>query len=143
MNDCDFDDFVGCHSDVWSLGYVLVTLLTGDVQLMLGWSTDRLYNDWENKLVAQLDSSLVGTQLESLSAVTASRLSYYPKGHPYMTDVWKCIRGLLMKSNNNALDPDDVLASEKSFQCLLLGKLSSMFVVLCYQVRWQNAIFTL
>jgi hypothetical protein len=81
-------------------------------------------------------------QLESLSAVTASHLGYDPKGCPDMVDVWKCIRGLLMKSSNNALDPDDVLASEKSFQCLLLGKLSSIFVVLCCQVRWQNAIFT-
>jgi WD40 repeat protein len=45
-----------------------------------------------------------------------------------IADVWKGIRGSLTKSSNNALDPDDVLASEKSFQCLLLGKLSSMFV---------------
>jgi serine/threonine protein kinase len=135
MKDCDFDGLVGCHLDVWSLGCVLGTLLTGDEHLVLGWSTDRLYDNWEKKLVAQLDSSLVSTQLESLSAVTASCLSYDPKGHPDIADVWKCIRGSLMKSSNNALDPDDVLASQKSFQCLLLGKLSSMFVVLCYQVR--------
>jgi hypothetical protein len=91
MKDCDFDGFVGCHSDVRSLGCVLVTLLTSDDQLVLGWSTDRLYDDWEKKLVAQLDSSLVSTQLESLSAVTASCLSYDPKGRPDIADVWKCI----------------------------------------------------
>jgi hypothetical protein len=93
-------------------------------------------------LVAQLDSSLVSTQPESLSVVTASCLSYEPKGHLDIADVWKCIRGSLMKSSNNALDLDGVLASEKSFQCLPLGKLSSMFIVLCCQVRWKNAIFT-
>jgi hypothetical protein len=67
-------------------------------------------------LVAQLDSSLVSTQLESLSAVTGSCLSYNPKGRAEIADVWKCIRGSLMKSSNNALDPDDVPASKKSFQ---------------------------
>jgi hypothetical protein len=51
-----------------------------------------------------------------LSAVTTSCLSYDPKGRPEIADVWKCIRGSLMKSSNNALDPDDVLASKKSFQ---------------------------
>jgi serine/threonine protein kinase len=91
MKDCDFDGLVGCHSDVWSLGCVLVTLPTGDEQLMLGWSTDQLYDNWEKKLVAHLDSSLVSTQLESLSAVTASCLSYDPKGRPDIADVWKCI----------------------------------------------------
>jgi serine/threonine protein kinase len=115
MKDCNFHGLVGCHSDVWSLGYVLVTLLTGDEQLVLGWSTDRLYDNWEKKLVAQFDSSLVSTQLESLSAVTASCLSYDPKGRPDIADLWKCIRGSLLKSSNNALDPNDVLASEKSF----------------------------
>jgi hypothetical protein len=45
MKDCDFDGLVGCHSDVWSLGCVLVTLLIGDEQLALGWSTDRLYDN--------------------------------------------------------------------------------------------------
>jgi hypothetical protein len=45
MKDCDFDGLVGCHSDVWSLGCVLVTLLIVDEQLALGWSTDRLYDN--------------------------------------------------------------------------------------------------
>ncbi|TVU19442.1 hypothetical protein EJB05_35592, partial [Eragrostis curvula] len=95
MKDCDFGGLVGCRSDVWSLGCVLVTLLT---------------------------------ELEPLSAITASCLSYDPKDRPEIADVWKCIRDSLMNSGKNALAPDDDLAAEKSFRCLLLGKLSAMFV---------------
>ncbi|KAK3138727.1 hypothetical protein QOZ80_5AG0372670 [Eleusine coracana subsp. coracana] len=131
MKDCDFDGLVGYHADVWSLGCLLVMLLTGDDKLVIGWSTDASYGDWEKKLVTRLDASLVGTELEPLSAITASCLSYDPKGRPEIADVWKCIRALLMKCSNTALDLDDVLPDEKSFQCLLLGKLSSMFVESC------------
>ncbi|KAK3135528.1 hypothetical protein QOZ80_5BG0420010 [Eleusine coracana subsp. coracana] len=130
MKDCEFDGVVGYHADVWSLGCLLVMLLTGDGKLVIGWSTDGSYDDWEKKLVTRLDVSLVGTELEPLFAITASCLSYDPKGRPEIADVWKCIRGL-MKCSNTALDLDDVLADEKSFQCLLLGKLSSMFVESC------------
>jgi hypothetical protein len=131
MKDCDFDGLVGYRSDVWSLGCVLVTLLTGDVQLTLGWNTDGSYDDWMKNLVTRLDASLVGTQLEPFSAITASCLSYDLKDRPEIPDLWKCIRGSLLKFSNNALHPNNVLAAEKSFQCLLLGRISSMFVKSC------------
>ncbi|KAL6619215.1 hypothetical protein ACP70R_034354 [Stipagrostis hirtigluma subsp. patula] len=127
MKDHDFIGLVGCCSDVWSLGCVLVALVTGDEQLAAGWDTDGSYDDWEKEVVTRLDVALVGTQLEPLSAIIASCLSYDPKGRPEVTDIWKCIGGSLMKSSVCAAPGDD-LAADKSFRCLLLGELSSMFI---------------
>ncbi|XP_066308234.1 uncharacterized protein [Miscanthus floridulus] len=125
--DCDFDGLVGCSSDIWSLGCVLVALLTRDEQLVAGWNSEGLYDDWEKEVVTRLDASLLGTILEPLAAVIASCLRYDPKCRAEIADVWKCIRGLLTKSGDVTLAPDDEVAAQKSFRCLLLGEFSSMF----------------
>lgn len=126
----DFDGLVGCTSDIWSLGCVFMTLLTRDEQLVpvAGWNSEGLYDDWEKEVVTRLDATLLGTILEPLAAVIASCLRYDPKSRPEIADVWKCIRGLLTKSGDVTLAPDDDVAAQKSFRCLLLGELSSMFV---------------
>lgn len=128
MKDHDFNGLVACSSDVWSLGCVLVAILTGDEQLAAGWKSEGSYDDWEKEVVARLQASLVGTQLEPLAVITASCLSYDLKDRPQIADVWKCIRGSLMKSSDDALVPDDDLAADKSFRCLLFGELSSMLL---------------
>ncbi|CAL4900854.1 unnamed protein product [Urochloa decumbens] len=125
--DHDFDGLVGCSSDIWSLGCVLVSLLTRDEQLVAGWDSEGSYDDWEKEVATRLNASLLGTQLEPLAAIIMSCLSCDPKGRPEIADIWKCIRGLLMKSGHVALAPDDDSAAQKSFRCLLLGELSSMF----------------
>ncbi|WVZ98693.1 hypothetical protein U9M48_044094 [Paspalum notatum var. saurae] len=128
--DHDFDGLIGCSSDVWSLGCVLVALLTRDEELVAGWNSEALYDDWEKEVVTRLDASLLGTQLESLAAIIASCLRYDPKCRPEVADVWKCIRGLLMKSCDVAVVPDDIV-THKSLRCVLLGELSSMFADSC------------
>lgn len=125
-NHC-FDGLVGCSSDIWSLGCVLVALLTRDGELVVGSNSEGPYGDWEKEVITRLDASLLGTQLEPLAAIIASCLRYDPKCRPEIADVWKCIRGLLMKSGDVTVAPDDDLATQKSFRCLLFGELSSMF----------------
>lgn len=125
--DHDFDGLVGCSSDIWSLGCVLVSFLTRDEQLVARWSSEGSYDDWEKEVVIRLNASLLGTQLEPLAAIIVSCLSYDPNGRPEIADVWKCIRGLLMKSSDVSLVPDDDSAVQESFRCLLLGELSSLF----------------
>ncbi|PAN19452.1 hypothetical protein PAHAL_3G274600 [Panicum hallii] len=127
MKNHDFDGFFGCSSDIWSLGCLLVSLLTRDERLVAGWNSEGSYDDWEKKVGTRLNASLLGTQLEPLAAIIVSCLSYDPKGRPEIADVWKCVRGLLMKSGDVTLAPDDDFAVQKSFRCLLLGELSSMF----------------
>ncbi|KAL6848595.1 hypothetical protein ACP4OV_021621 [Aristida adscensionis] len=127
MKDHDYIDLVGCCSDVWSLGCMLVALVTGDEQLAAGYTTDGSYDDWKKETVTRLDTCLVGTQLEPLSALTVSCLSHDPKGRPEIADVWKCFRGSLMKPGDDAA-PDVGLTADKGVRCLLLGELSSMFV---------------
>ena len=46
---------------------------------------------------------------------------------PEIADVWKCIRGSHIKHGADALAPDDDIVAQKSFRCLLLGELSSMW----------------
>ncbi|RLN31134.1 uncharacterized protein C2845_PM05G37550 [Panicum miliaceum] len=127
MKNHDFDGFFECSSDIWSLGCVLVSLLTRDERLVAGWNSEGSYDGWEKEVVTRLNASLLGTQLEPLAAIIVSCLSYDPKGRPEIADIWKCVRGLLMKSGDVTLAPDDDFAAQKSFRCLLLGELSSMF----------------
>ncbi|CAN6327456.1 unnamed protein product [Urochloa humidicola] len=128
MKDHGFGGLVECSSDIWSLGCVLVSLLSRDEQLVAGWDSEGSYDDWEKEVATRIHASLLGTQLEPLAAIIISCLSYDPKGRPEIADIWKCIRGLLMKSGHVALALDDDSAAQKSFRCLLLGELSSMFV---------------
>ncbi|CAN6355124.1 unnamed protein product [Urochloa humidicola] len=127
MNGHGFDGLVECSSDIWSLGCVLVSLLTRDEQLVAGCDSEGLYGDWEKEVATRIHASLLGTQFEPLAAIIMSCLSYDPKGRPEIADIWKCIRGLLMKSDHVALAPDDDSVAQKSFRCVLLGELSSMF----------------
>ncbi|KAG8068636.1 hypothetical protein GUJ93_ZPchr0005g15617 [Zizania palustris] len=126
IKDHGFNGLVGSSSDAWLLGCVLVAIVIGDEHLAAGWNTDGSYDDWKNDVLMRLDASLVGTHLEPLSAITASCLNYDPESRPEIADVWKCISGSLVNSDIKALAPNDVLASQKSFVCLLLGELSSM-----------------
>ncbi|KAM0854136.1 hypothetical protein ACQ4PT_050595 [Festuca glaucescens] len=127
MRSRDFDGLIGCSSDVWLLGCILVVLVTGDEQLAAGWNTDGSHDDWQKEVLTRLDAALAGTQLEPLAAITVSCLSYEPEDRPEIADVWKCIRGSWMKPGGNALAAADDVAAQKSFRCLLLGELSSMY----------------
>ncbi|WVZ98695.1 hypothetical protein U9M48_044095 [Paspalum notatum var. saurae] len=111
-------------------GHCLLDLNQTDEELVAGWNSEALYDDWEKEVVTRLDASLLGTQLESLAAIIASCLRYDPKCRPEVADVWKCIRGLLMKSCDVAVVPDDIV-THKSLRCVLLGELSSMFADSC------------
>ncbi|KAG8085641.1 hypothetical protein GUJ93_ZPchr0010g10280 [Zizania palustris] len=126
IKDHGFNGLVGSSSDAWLLGCVLVAIVTGDEQLAAGWNTDGSYDDWMNEVLMRFDASLVGTNLEPLSAITASCLNYDPESRPDIADIWKCISGSLVNSSIGALAPNDDLVSQKSFLCLLLGELSSM-----------------
>lgn len=126
MRSRDFDGLIGCSSDVWLLGCMLVALVTGDEQLAAGWSSDGSHDDWKKEVLTRLDAALVGTQLEPLAAITASCLSYGPEDRPEISDVWKCTRGSWMKPGGDALAVADDPVAQKSFRCLLLGELSSM-----------------
>ncbi|KAK1696467.1 hypothetical protein QYE76_013164 [Lolium multiflorum] len=126
MRSRDFDGLVGCSSDVWLLGCMLVALVTGDEQLAAGWNSDGSHDDWQEEVLTRLDAALAGTQLEPLAAITVSCLSYEPEDRPEIADVWKCIRGSWMKSSGDVLAAADDLVAQKSFRCLLLGELSSM-----------------
>ncbi|KAF8719719.1 hypothetical protein HU200_024470 [Digitaria exilis] len=129
--DRDFDGLVGFSSDIWSLGCVLLSLLIRDEGIVAGWNSEGSYDDWEKEVITRLNASLLGTQLEPLAAIIQSCLSYDPKGRPKIADVWKCIRGSLMKSGDVSLAPDADIAAQESFKCLLLGELSLMFGESC------------
>ena len=123
MKSRDFDGLIGCGSDVWLLGCILVALVTGDEQLAAGSNTDGSHDDWQKEVLTTLDAALIGTQLEPLAAIATSCLSYEPEDRPAIADVWKCISGSWMKPDGAGADD---LVAQKSFRCLLLGELSSM-----------------
>ncbi|KAF0922655.1 hypothetical protein E2562_001053 [Oryza meyeriana var. granulata] len=126
IKDRDLSGLLGPSSDAWLLSCFLVALVTGDEQLAAGWNADGSYDDWKNEVLTSVDASLIGTQMEPLSAIILSCLNYDPEGRPEIADVWKCISGSLMNSNIEALTSNVDLATRKSFMCLLLGELSSM-----------------
>ncbi|KAG8044648.1 hypothetical protein GUJ93_ZPchr0393g29138 [Zizania palustris] len=89
IKDHGFNGLVGSSSDAWLLGCVLVAIVTGDEQLAAGWNTDGSYDDWMNEVLMRFDASLVDTNLEPLSAITASCLNYDPESRPDIADIWK------------------------------------------------------
>jgi hypothetical protein len=127
MRSRDFEGLIWCSSDVWLLGCILVALVTGDEQLASGWNSDGSHDDWQKEVLTRLEAALIGTQMEPLAAITVSCLSYEPEDRPEIADVWKCVRGSWMKPRGDALAAADDLVAQKSFRCLLLGELSSMY----------------
>ncbi|XP_042033605.1 uncharacterized protein LOC121780153 [Salvia splendens] len=103
---------VGPVSDVWSLASLLVCVLVGSsfeeemesflhsvvnaVKDEKGCDYDGLYLAWMGKVSALLKSRL-GSDFASLLDVLCRCLGLEPGHRPLATELWKCLRGLVVK----------------------------------------------
>ncbi|WOK94579.1 transducin beta-like protein 3 [Canna indica] len=139
--DCGFVGKVGYGSDVWSLACILAMLLTGDEllvpEVLDGWFSllengrcenfVESYDAWKEKVVFELELSLLGTQFEPFLHVLTLCLSYDWHNRPQLCDILHCIGHTSM---NNFLhyfsSLDGFMAKDTSWCCLELGHLFSL-----------------
>ncbi|PIA47628.1 hypothetical protein AQUCO_01400329v1 [Aquilegia coerulea] len=130
---------VGYFSDVWSLGCILVSFLDGGglnheyfYQLIpqIGEKTcDEflgLYTDWVERVNLLLEN-LLGPDYVALHQILCRCLEYDPGNRPLVTDVWKCIRDLLVRPQDDILGSLDTGGSLKNMiHCISLGHMCDM-----------------
>ncbi|KAF9609776.1 hypothetical protein IFM89_018224 [Coptis chinensis] len=130
---------VGYSSDVWSLACNLVSFIVGGsvseelcktlYHLISEIHEEKfiefmeLYKGWVERVCSTLEVSL-GSELVSLRQILSKCLEFDPGCRPKVTDVWKCIRELLVKPHIDILNSVHSLGSiEDMIHCLTLGNL--------------------
>ncbi|XP_010269042.1 PREDICTED: uncharacterized protein LOC104605824 isoform X2 [Nelumbo nucifera] len=135
---------VGYGSDSWSLACILVRFLVG------GKLTEKLFKDfynlfqtgrekisteyldmyegWTEKVGSVLETYL-GTKFASLQKILCRCFAFDPGSRPHVTDVWRCIRELLVAPNIDMLVSLEVaiVKEEYTVHCLILGDLCHLF----------------
>lgn len=133
---------VGYGSDVWSLACVLLWHLVGKpfIDHMNSYlcslallATDEngsdfkgLYMSWLEKVNIVLDSRLC-SEVSSMKDFLCKCLDFDPGRRPSVEDVWKCIRGLIIKPRADVMvSSEKEIAREKKGHCILLGELCQL-----------------
>ncbi|KAK9270540.1 hypothetical protein L1049_026121 [Liquidambar formosana] len=133
---------VGYSSDVWSLACILIRLLIGEpfIEEMVsyihnllirkseenGFDYLGLYKGWMEKVSSLLETKL-GTKFVSLQHILCKCLNSDPESRPLVTDVWKCIRELIIKPQFDVMVSfEGALKEENKCCCLVLGKLCQL-----------------
>lgn len=130
----------GYQSDVWSLACILVRLIIGEERFNEELLKDfychimtktrenhdesrQLYNVWVEKVISSMDT-LLGVDFKILVQVLSQCLNYEPGSRPYVSDVWRCIKRLLMKPGFDLMGLDISVVVENGVHCLIIGDLS-------------------
>ncbi|CAK9152009.1 unnamed protein product [Ilex paraguariensis] len=132
---------VGYGSDVWSLACLLICLLirrpfTEEMQHYYGLFPSLieeegsdymgLYTGWMEKVIGLLEHRL-GSEFLSLKDILCKCLSYDPGSRPVATELWKCIRQLVIKPECDMMvGLEHKVNEENSSHCLVLGELCQL-----------------
>lgn len=130
---------VGYASDIWSLACVLISLLLGklfadEIHSYYGshftamvaqknFDYVHFYSCWMERIVALLEGRL-DSKFLSLKQILCKCLSFDPGKRPLVTDLWKCIRELIVKSEIHSVFHSELdLVRQNSYCCIVLGNL--------------------
>ncbi|KAL7155839.1 hypothetical protein ABFS83_03G102400 [Erythranthe nasuta] len=130
---------VGSASDVWSLACLLVRLIVGKsfleeiepfLNFVVNGTKDKtgcdysgLYTSWMDKISALLECRL-SSEFAYLNEILRRCLSFDPKDRPVITDLWRCLRELVIKPQfDTGLVLKQDVKKEKSGQSVVLGEL--------------------
>lgn len=125
---------VQCSSDVWSLACVLMRLLIGktfteetlEMCEEKGCDYSTLYAGWVEKVSSLLETKL-GSEYESLSQILCKCLNFDLGSRPCATDVWRCIRELLIKPQFDIAGGfEGAIKEDNTYRCLIFGKLCQL-----------------
>ncbi|XP_050365646.1 uncharacterized protein LOC126784207 [Argentina anserina] len=122
---------VGCGSDVWSLGCVLLSLLLGkefseEIGKMNYICDDSAYASWIERVSELLDSRL-GSEYASLRETLFKCLNYDPASRPLVIEVMSCIRELIVKPQYDIMAGLERPVMKNSTNCcLILAELCQM-----------------
>ncbi|XP_071737798.1 uncharacterized protein [Rutidosis leptorrhynchoides] len=140
--DFDFDMSkctVGFSSDVWSLACVLLSFLLGMsfvdetrgflssyiLKLVHGntCECEELYATWLDNVSGFLDGKL-GLEYTLMKELLQKCLCFDPKDRPLVNDVWKFMRGLIIKPKLDVISSSEQKATnESTSRCLVLADL--------------------
>ncbi|KAI3417659.1 uncharacterized protein J3R85_014340 [Psidium guajava] len=133
------DDFgnsysIGCGSDVWTLGCMLIRHLMGAAFPGETWNVREqddldfsvLYINWLENIGSLLEKK-VTSHFVSLRQVLLECFNLDPQNRPLISDVRKCIRELIMgyQCCNGGIEVE-VVRENTEFHCLIFGKLCQM-----------------
>lgn len=130
---------VGYGSDVWSLACILLSILFGKeftnelVDYIRGVNKKasednsldclRMHMAWTEKVIYLLENKF-GSEFVSLQKKFCQCLNFDPGSRPLLTNVWKCIRELIVKPEiDKMIRMDEMVSLENQGHCLVLGKL--------------------
>ncbi|KAK4429619.1 hypothetical protein Salat_1262500 [Sesamum alatum] len=133
---------VGCASDVWSLACLLVWLIVGssfvkEMECFLhfvvnaikdekGCDYSGLYMSWLEKVAVLLEGRL-GSEYASLHEILCRCLGFDPGNRPVITDLWKCLRELVIKPQfDTGLMLKQEVKKEKTGHCVVLREICQM-----------------
>ncbi|KAJ4965020.1 hypothetical protein NE237_016869 [Protea cynaroides] len=128
---------IGYGSDIWSLACILVRLLVGDrstEELFKGFYIISLkvsdensggylsvYEGWMEKVSSELETCL-GSKFSSLQQVLCRCLNFDPANRPHATEIWRCIRELLINPHNDTVASLDATFVHKNMvHCFIVG----------------------
>ena len=125
---------VDCSSDVWSLACVLMRLLIGkkfteetlEICTEKGSDYSTLHTGWVEKIRSLLETNL-GSEYASLSQILYKCLNFDQGSCPLATDVWRCIRELLIKPKFDITGGFEwEIKENNTYHCLIFGKLCQL-----------------
>ncbi|KAL5843968.1 hypothetical protein ACOSQ4_009926 [Xanthoceras sorbifolium] len=138
--DCgEFGYSVEYGSDVWPLACVLIGLLVGKpftqglidcIHPVSTKATEEnsldclgMYTRWVEKVSSLLKTKL-GTEFLCLQQIFCQCLNFDPASRPLLTDVWKCLRELVIKPEfDHMIKLDNVVNMQNKGHCLVLGEI--------------------
>lgn len=120
---------VGYNSDVWSLSCILLRLLIENPFTEFHIKSAKkhsgcldVYIDCQEEVSSLLENKL-GTKFVALQKILCECFNLDPKIRPCVSDVWKCIRELVIKPQFDIMVSKEGTVNEgDNFHCLLLGE---------------------
>ncbi|KAL0326134.1 UNVERIFIED_CONTAM: hypothetical protein Sradi_5182700 [Sesamum radiatum] len=133
---------VGCASDVWSLACLLVRLIVGstfveEMERFLHFVVNAIKEEkgcdysglcvrWSEKIAVLLEGRLA-SEYASLQDILYRCLGFDPGNRPVITDLWKCLRELVVKPQfDTGLMLKQEVKKGITGHCVVLGEICQM-----------------